>query len=84
MLLRSMATEIGLIASSKAAIRAAVGPNGRCTSLYRSATEATPASICGRWIDQPLKPSTDAKIAWIQKATGGLSSERTPAGSKAL
>ncbi len=84
LLLRSMATEIGVIASRKAAINAAVGPNGRCTSRYRIATEATPARICGRWIDQPLKPSTEAKAAWIQKATGGLSSDETPAGSKAL
>ena len=62
----------------------ALRPNGRRTSRYSSATEATPASACGRWIDQPLKPSSQAKAAWIQKATGGLSSEMKPAGSKEL
>ena len=43
-----------------------------------------PASACGRWMVQPLKPSTQAKAAWIQKASGGLSRETKPAGSKAL
>ena len=55
---RSIATAIGVIASSRAAIRPAARPNGWRTRRYSSATEATPASACGRWIAQPLKPST--------------------------
>jgi hypothetical protein len=44
---RSMATPIGMIASIRAAISAALRPKGWRTNRYSSATEATPASACG-------------------------------------
>ena len=79
-----MATATGVMARRRAAIRPAAGPNGWRTRRYRTATEATPASACGRWIDHPLKPRSAAKSVWIQKASGGLSRDTKPAGSKAL
>ncbi len=38
-------------------------------------------SACGSRMLNPLYPSTFAQAAWIQRATGGLSTVTYPAGS---
>ncbi len=44
----------------------------------------TPSTTWGTSTLRPLKPNSLALTTWIQSATGGLSNDTKPAGSKEL
>ena len=83
MLLRSVTTVIGVTASTAAAASPAHRPKVRRTSHHTSATEATPASACGRSSAGPLNPSSLALSACTHRPTGGLSTVTNPPESNA-
>ena len=81
---RSMATLTGVIARKSAASKPASGPKRLRIRQYRSQTEPMPSSTCGSKMLAGRKPKSLTLATWIHSATGGLSTERKPAGSKEL
>ena len=80
-LLRSVATLIGVTARTTAAAQAAGTPKARRTSTYTSPTHATPASACGSNTATPLNPSSRALRACSHRPSGGLSTVTKPPAS---
>jgi hypothetical protein len=78
-LLRLVATTIGVTARTSADKSPATGPKVRRTRWKIRATERTPATAWGRSRLGPLKPNSQALAAWIQSPKGGLSTETKPA-----
>ena len=81
---RSTATLTGVMARNSAASRPATSPARTRTICQTTSTAATPSSTCGKARLNPLKPMIAALNTCSQNATGGLSSETKPNGSKAL
>ncbi|SLC69461.1 Uncharacterised protein [Mycobacteroides abscessus subsp. massiliense] len=73
LLKRNIKVATGVSASTAPAMRAAPDPKCFRTVTYSSATEATPSSTWGTWMDQVLTPKIRAEISMGHNAAGGLS-----------
>jgi hypothetical protein len=79
---RLIAAVIGVNANSAAASNAVPGPARRRTTRCSTNTAATPSTAWTSAIAQGWKPNTVTPSVCVQNASGGLSTETTPAGSK--